>query len=517
MSNSKLAAIAVIAGLVLAGGIAALVTESGNSDAKDRFGLTSTKLELTPESEEKLTVWDIPKGKSCSDIGWSSSDSSVVSVTDGTVKAKSLGTATVTAEIKSGGHTFRDTCRITVTDTPEKKMLSYNVQSENMDYAVLSGSGFEKGLLSLTFNVAGNLVVSLPGYDPNWLKHGSLFIGSAESDFTAVDMIITDSSGKQVAHALYSNGRNISPWNGETSDASAEVHSILLPVGGLGYGHYHTVFELKYGDVTERVSGSFEYMRGDGLRDASGTYRISYAWRTDADNSGTVKTCSFVAEYPYGDYVNGLMKSNADSFVYPDALRNYVRYSDAVKFTRSDGTIGILADKLKSEYTKAYGSEKYDDQKFAQFVLTFAQVCFGYEYDHTQYYKNETGYSEKVDFWAFAQQTVFSGHGDCEDTSILLASLYRELGYPAGVAVLPYHMVAAISLDGYSNPVTATVGYGTENGKTYYFCETTVLSPVKYANANWVNTKTMYGYYYAFFLGIIPNTYEGTEFMLVTV
>ena len=89
------------------------------------------------------------------------------------------------------------------------------------------------------------------------------------------------------------------------------------------------------------------------------------------------------------------------------------------------------------------------------FVFAFVQ-SFPYTDDVT------TGYDE---YYKYAIETLAEGGGDCEDTSILLASILSGLGFEVALFVLPGHVAIGVkgnfSGDFYS--------YG--NSK-YYYCET---------------------------------------------
>jgi len=115
-------------------------------------------------------------------------------------------------------------------------------------------------------------------------------------------------------------------------------------------------------------------------------------------------------------------------------------------------------------------------QKFADFVLGFVQIYWTYEYDNHQYLFDEG--NKTSDYWAFPMETIYSGIGDCEDTSILAATLFYECGYKAGIYDLPGHAMAAVHVDGYVAPSTKE-SQGimcfthTKSGVSYYGCEST--------------------------------------------
>jgi len=113
-------------------------------------------------------------------------------------------------------------------------------------------------------------------------------------------------------------------------------------------------------------------------------------------------------------------------------------------------------------------SSDYDDYDRVNFYLNFVQDSIIYRYD------NETAGCEE--YWKFPVETLVDKNGDCEDTSVLLASMLDVLDYD--VVLLYYsweeddkrlgHLAVGVSLDGdYGSYVLA------ENGKKYFYCETT--------------------------------------------
>lgn len=59
-----------------------------------------------------ITATTVPTGQS---VTWTTSDDEVATVSNGVITAVAAGTATITAAMTYGGHTYTDTCNITVT------------------------------------------------------------------------------------------------------------------------------------------------------------------------------------------------------------------------------------------------------------------------------------------------------------------------------------------------------------------------------------------------------------------
>ncbi|MBQ5397744.1 MAG: hypothetical protein IIU13_03730, partial [Candidatus Methanomethylophilus sp.] len=197
-----------------------------------------------------------------------------------------------------------------------------------------------------------------------------------------------------------------------------------------------------------------------------------------------------------------------------ETMRNYKAYDWVTEFATSTESVKKLSEAVKNEYP---GSQ-YDTDQFAEFVLAFGQIGYEYGYDYAQYVRGTGSDAESTDYWAYSDQTIFSGFGDCEDTSILIASLLRSLGYSTECVVLPSHMTFAVALDdtSYLGTITTKAYTFEDNEKKYYLCETTVHAPLVYQKTpttyNWA-PYLISGYPYSNYpVGIISSDYEGEEF-----
>jgi hypothetical protein len=123
--------------------------------------------------------------------------------------------------------------------------------------------------------------------------------------------------------------------------------------------------------------------------------------------------------------------------------------------TTEDYYIQSLAEKL-NQTTKGYSS--YDQ---VSFLLAFVQ-SLPYTSDNVT-----EGYNE---YPRFPIETLVDGGGDCEDTSILFATLTLIMGYGTVYINPPNHYAVGIlgnNLDG------TYWAYPQDSNKTYYYCETT--------------------------------------------
>lgn len=122
--------------------------------------------------------------------------------------------------------------------------------------------------------------------------------------------------------------------------------------------------------------------------------------------------------------------------------------------TTNDDYIKILAEKL-NETTTGLNYNSYDQ---VSFVLAFVQ-SLPYTSDNVT-----TGHDE---YPRFPIETLVDDGGDCEDTSILFATLTLALGYGTVYINPPDHYAVGIL----GNDISGTSF--TYNDKKYYYCETT--------------------------------------------
>jgi len=99
----------------------------------------------------------------------------------------------------------------------------------------------------------------------------------------------------------------------------------------------------------------------------------------------------------------------------------------------------------------------------AEFVLRFVQ--------NIEYKDDETIATENYyyDYPRFPSQSLFDRTGDCEDLSILLASLLKQMNYDVCLLNPPGHMAVGVNLE---ETIPGGVYY-MNDGKKYYYCETT--------------------------------------------
>jgi len=163
------------------------------------------------------------------------------------------------------------------------------------------------------------------------------------------------------------------------------------------------------------------------------------------------------------DYFRGLPRSPTQN------------YSVYVTHPSDDEIIELIASKLQ----KFAEENSYTSYKTVEFVSTFVQ-SLPYTVDNVT-----TPYDE---YPRYPIETLVDYGGDCEDTSILLASILYAMKYKIVLIQFPHHMgVGVLGGEG------TTGSYYNYNGEKYYYIETTGME---------------WG------IGILPEQYHGTKAMV---
>ena len=108
-----------------------------------------------------------------------------------------------------------------------------------------------------------------------------------------------------------------------------------------------------------------------------------------------------------------------------------------------------------------------DDECVIDGLLTFCQDRGDFE---TSIHYISDGVD---DFAKYPAETLAEGGGDCEDKSILFASLARALDYDVRICIIPGHAFVAVKLDSIPLYGSGEGWHITINDDNYYTCETT--------------------------------------------
>ncbi len=113
----------------------------------------------------------------------------------------------------------------------------------------------------------------------------------------------------------------------------------------------------------------------------------------------------------------------------------------------------IAFESLGEEIAEAYAlggeiAQKYPDEfQRAEAIFYFVRDRVDYTTDEDQF--NYKEFAQNADEVALAIQKSGTGYGDCEDSAVLLAVMYRGAGYRSAIVVGKSHTACLVYLPGY--------------------------------------------------------------------
>lgn len=294
-------------------------------------------------------------------------------------------------------------------------------------------------------------------YNINPDTKGELIINISEIEGGInIDVYILDSSN----YALYQNGQffncvdfaeGVVIWQTFVCIGCLEkdVYYIVIDNTNVGteppWDLVDNVVTVKY-DCYKLLpdATSSHYSIIDGAYSEDGYKNINYVWHYE-DSTGDKywwwQACA-IQNFRYN--------------IYRDVPVTERKKSMGYLVTTQDWAIKYHTQSVENKsIERGYGS--YDE---VSLTLSFVQ--------HLQYTSDKvtTGYDE---YPRFPIETLGDCGGDCEDTSILFATMVKILGYDAVLIHLPGHMGVGVKGDLQSGT------YYSYKGNKYYYCETTGL------------------------------------------
>jgi hypothetical protein len=183
--------------------------------------------------------------------------------------------------------------------------------------------------------------------------------------------------------------------------------------------------------------------------DLGDAYRMTYRWHYKGED------WRFSIEVPKQTYESFRNEDEPTRIVqFPDGPYNQPAYDEYVSHPGDDVALSEIAGEL-ARVADAEGWGRTDRLSFA---LAFVQ-CLPYAADDV---------TQGFDDPNYPLETLVDGEGDCEDTSILYASLLRALDEDVVLLSPPKHMGVGIA----SAPDAAGSGFEFE-GQRYLYAETT--------------------------------------------
>jgi RNA polymerase subunit RPABC4/transcription elongation factor Spt4 len=225
------------------------------------------------------------------------------------------------------------------------------------------------------------------------------------------------------------------------SDSNPTVHDWkLMDSDNDGWSDYKEYYEMG----TDRFN---EDTDGDGAPDAFDEHPLSIS---------RLMIRSFEWDYPtfFGKTYSCEINVSYDLYLFESkndrnyGLSQYVQY-----------TIDPTSEKIANELSKIADEEGFHYYETVNFVLAFV---------HDLPYTSDDATIGADEYPRYPTETIIDGGGDCEDSSILVASILKKMNYDTCLVYVPGHM--AVAVYGHSNyPGT----WYTKSGKHYFICEST--------------------------------------------
>ena len=252
---------------------------------------------------------------------------------------------------------------------------------------------------------------------------------------------VTVTYGSQTVQlTIGSNYMNIGRYTGQWLDTQPVI------IGGRTYLPIRAVLEafgatVGYDAATRSITAESPAYKT--LHHSDGVKSVEYEW-TDPYNSfwGTDWTYTAELDSAFYNYYRSIDRKS---------IRGYAAYAE-----------DSLDDELISDLIQTFrdGAEDYTDDELVRLVMSFVQSF--------DYVSDESWTGTYDEYPKFPYETLYDHCGDCEDTSILLVTLLRELGYGACLIELSDHMAVGVA-----GEKDIPGWYFKSGGTYYYYIETT--------------------------------------------
>ena len=279
-SSSNPAVASVEKGTVTAVGKgSAIITVTSDGSSTDctvtvqdySISLSKTELNMFEGESQSLAVYGVPSGGS---VSWSSSNSSVATVTGGTVTAVSNGNSTITAQVTISGRTFSNTCVVNVT-SGGISLSKTNVELFPGGSETISATTTPSGR-SVTWSSSDTSVATVSGGKITAVSAGSTKITAS---FTYAGKSYSQSCRVVVNHLLQPSAspekepqpdNTLRFWNLQFQDShitltvGSEYFAMLNPYKSSGEGEVNLYWRSSNTSVVQVSTSEKVYNSGDG-------------------------------------------------------------------------------------------------------------------------------------------------------------------------------------------------------------------------------------------------------------
>ena len=209
---------------------------SGSTETKD-FTVNISNSSLSLERGKTATLSVSVDGVSGYNVDWSSSDSSIATVSGGTVTANGVGSATITAKVTAEGKEKSATCQVTVTEEPKPAEITASISSSS---------------LSLEKGKTGSLSVSVSGvssYTTEWSSSNTSIATVKDGTVTAV------AAGSAKITATVKSGNASKTVECQVTVTEPKPADITVSISNSSM----SILKGKTGKLTVSVNGSTSY------------------------------------------------------------------------------------------------------------------------------------------------------------------------------------------------------------------------------------------------------------------
>ena len=202
--------------------------------------LSDTSIEIGVGNSKVVAATISPSNASNKNVTWSTSKSSVATVSEGTITAVSIGTATITATTVDGG--YKATCTVTVTEKslPRRTVMIYMCGSDLESNYASSNQGLASGDISEILSVANqpddvNIIIETGGAKTWSSTHGISSSSLTRYHVSNKSLVKDTTLSSYTSMGSSSTFQSFLEW-GMSSYEAQEMGVVLWNHGGGMYG-----------------------------------------------------------------------------------------------------------------------------------------------------------------------------------------------------------------------------------------------------------------------------------------
>lgn len=260
--------------------------------------------------------------------------------------------------------------------------------------------------IAIRYNINTNYLVSLLNQNQIYIQN--IYYKLSDADIYRINDILTRYN---IIHPNYTNNYS---YNNESSHNKLLIIIPIIIVAIIAgalillySGFFSTITLKRHDDQSKTIS--FKTSAPKILYDENKT--VTYNWNYDNKN------WSYTLDIPESYYDQ-----------YKHSSRNYLGVKKYTQLVTDDADDKWL-NTITQSFVKIGQKQGYSDSQIVQLIISFVQNIE---------YQNDKDYTGKDDYPKYPCETLYDKGGDCEDSSILLASLLQEMGYDVSLFDIAY-------------------------------------------------------------------------------